>query len=187
MLFASLPITIISVLFPREIILFLSNPDFISGSAALVILGFTLPFIYLDTLLGEILVANDERKLLIRIAIFILLFNFTTNLILIPIYSFKAAAFTTVLSEVALFVINYHYTQKIVRYQIESSSIKKIILVSIISLISGFLLKKTGWNFLILIAIIFALYGILTSLFRVYSINSLIELFKPRAILEDND
>lgn len=184
MLLISLPITIISVLFPREVILLLSNPEFITGSTALVMLGFTLPLIYLVTLLDEILVANDERKLLIKIAIFILLFNFILNLILIPLYSFKAAAFTTLLSETVLFGISYHYTQKILHYRIDLPTIVRIIFVAIVSLSIGFLLKMTGWNFILLTLIIFVFYAVLAWIMRIYSPRSIRDLIYQKNIIE---
>lgn len=184
MIFISLPVTIISILFPREIILLLSTPEFISGSIVLVMLGFTLPLIYLDTLLGEVLVANDERKLLIKIAIFILLFNFILNLILIPIYSFKAAAATTLLSEAVLLGINYYYTQKIVRYKIDFTSIGRIFIVACVSLLLGFLIKSTGLNFILLIFIVFGFYAILAWAFKVFSPSSIRELISPKELNE---
>lgn len=184
MVFVSFPITIISVLFPREIILLLSNQDFVSGGSALIMLGFSLPLIYLVTLLGEILVANDERKLLIKIAVFILLFNFISNLILIPLYSLQAAAFTTLLSEVVLLGINYHYTQKIVRYKVDFTTIGRILFVSAVSLIVGYFAKMLGLNFIILMIIVLAFYAILAWMLRIYSPDSIRELISPKDIID---
>lgn len=148
-----IPITAISVAYSREIIIFLSNEDFASGSKALILLAFALPLIFIDTLLGEILIANDARKLLIRASIFILLFNFLTNLIFIPLYSFMGAAFTTILSELVLLGINIYYTKKIISYKLDFGALFKSALLFVLTLIFAFMIKRLEINFLFLIAI----------------------------------
>lgn len=173
MLLISVPITIVCLIFSREIILFLSNSDFISGYKALILLGFTMPLIYFDMLLGEIFVANDERKLLIRIAIFILLFNLLLNLIFIPKYSFMGAAFTTLLSEIVLFGINLHYTKKIVPYKIPIATVLKILVVAFITLVAGLLLRSTGFYFLLLIAAVLLTYALFINLFKIINIQNI--------------
>jgi O-antigen/teichoic acid export membrane protein len=178
MIILALPITIISAAFPKEIVIFLSNTEFTAGSKALVFLGFTLPIIYLDILLGEILVANDERKLLIKIAIFILSFNFILNLILIPRYSFMGAAFVTFLSELVLFGINLHYTKRIVPYRIDLIKILQILLAGAITLILSLLLKNLSINFIILMIFSMVIYGLLFHLLKIVQIKSLKELLK---------
>ncbi len=178
MVFISLPLTIVSIAFAKEIILFLSTPAFLSGSNAMIYLSLTLPLIYLDTLLIEILIANDERKLLIRIAAFILLFNFLANLIFIPIFSFMGAAFTTLMSEFILLLINLHYTQKITRYKVDYLALFKIALVSVLTLLLTLAIKMTGIYFLILVAVSFVIYFSLSAVFKIFTRESLRELVK---------
>jgi len=173
MLFTSAPIVIICAVFAKDIILFLSTPAFLSGSTALVILTFTLPFIYFDTLLSEIMIANDERKLLIRVSIFILLFNFICNLILIPRYSFIGAAWGTLVSEILLLAVNIYYTRKIVPYTFDFGTIAKIVLISVLTLTVGLVLKLTGLYFLILIAGVIIAYLAFAALFKISNITSL--------------
>lgn len=179
MIFVSLPIALVCVVFSKEIILFLSTPDFISGSRALLFLSLTLPLIYLDALLGEILIANDERKLLVRVAIFILLFNFLTNLFFIPRYSFMGAAFTTFLSELVLLGINVYYTRKVCPYKIDFKLIGKMLLVILVCFLVLMMLKLSGIYFLILIPIIAIIYALLSWAFEIYSPKNLLSLIKP--------
>lgn len=171
MLLISLPITLICILYSKEIILFLSNQDFITGSTALVILSFALPLIYLDTLLGEILVANDEKKLLIKIALSILAFNFIANIILIPLYSFKAAAYTTLASEALLFLINFHYTQKIIKYGVDFSNIVKILATTLLTYAVMILFNVLDIHFVIKIVITFAVYAIFVAMFKIVTVE----------------
>ena len=176
MLFFSLPITVICIAFSKDIIIFLSNAEFIAGAKALIILALTLPLIYLDVLLGEILIANDERKLMIRISIFALLFNFIANLIFIPLYSLYGAAFTTLLSELVLLLINYHYTKKILGYHLNYKKIFRIIMISIICLLLGYVIRETKINFLILSAFILIVYAFLSQIFDIVTLKTVRQL-----------
>lgn len=178
MLLLSLPITILGAAFPKEIILFLSNSEFTPGSTTLVILTFALPLIYLDTLLGEILVASDERRLLMKIAIFILSFNFLANLLIIPHYSYLGAGVTTVISEFLLLLINLHYTRKIVHYRLDWQKITLIVVASLIMLIFALLIRHLKLHFLILMAISSIVYVLAIYAFGLVKISSLKQIVK---------
>jgi len=127
----------LSLIFSREIILFLSNDQFLPGSTALQVLGLTLPFLYLDILFGEILVAVNARVLLIRIAIVMLVSNLALNLIFIPLYSYHAAAVITLSSEIMLSLINWYYVRRFVPYRFDLLATGKIILITALSGVIG--------------------------------------------------
>lgn len=174
MLLLATPITILSIIFSKDIIVFLSNSDFVSGSQALVILSLALPFVYLDALLGEILVASDQRRLLVRIAIFILSFNLILNLILIPRFSFVGAAYVTLVSEIVLLVINFFYTKKIIHYKVKTDQVAKIILISILTFIIGLIIKNSiSVHFLVQMLMVGTAFGILTYLFGLIHLKSI--------------
>ena len=178
MLLISIPIGIVCAVFSKEIIIFLSNKDFVAGAGALIFLGFTLPLIYLDILLGEILIAKDTRRLLIFIAVFMLIFNFTLNLIFIPLYSFIGAAVVTFVSELVLLGINLYYVRKIISFQIDWKSILNIFFISILTVIGGFSLKLLPVNFIILVVFTLGIYAVLALAFDLFSIR------EARAILK---
>lgn len=173
MIAISLPITIVGIVFAQEIIIFLSNADFASGSSALILLALSLPVIYLDALLGEVLVAKDARRLLINISIIVLTFNLVLNIIMIPIFSFMGAAFVTLISEILLLAINIHYTRKIVGYSMNGTLITKIVGVSLITFLISWVTKSLNVHFLILIAFSFLIYGSLIYLFRITTTNQI--------------
>lgn len=152
MLLISLPVAAICVAYANEIIVFLSNKDFGIGAPALIILSLTLPFLYLDVLLGEIMIANDERKRLLKISAFILLFNFIFNLIFIPRYSFMGAAYGTLISEAVLFFIFLHSTRKTVPFRIDFRNITKLLIIGLLTLGFAFVIKSIPINFVILMA-----------------------------------
>ena len=181
MLILALPITIVCVVFPKEIIEFISSKDFLSGSNALILLAFTLPFIYLDNLLGEILLANNERKLLTKIAVSLLAFNFLTNLYFIPKYSFMGAAVTTLASEILLFIINYYFTKKIIPYRLDRSGLFKIFLTSIITFVLALFVRRLEINFLVSIFSLLAIYLGICFAFRIISPSFIKEFKKEEA------
>lgn len=178
MIFFSLPITIVCSVFSKEIVVFLSNTDFISGGPALVLLAFTLPFIYLVTLLSEILIANDSRKAMTKISVFILLFNLLANLYFIPKYSFMGAAFTTLVSEILLFGIYLNHTKKIINFKINASFITKSVLIGTATIIAGFLLKTLDQYFLIPLFLTVGVFFFLSWMFKLISIASAKELMR---------
>jgi len=179
MLLISFPIAIVCSVFSKEIIIFLSNEDFVAGASALIFLGFTLPLIYLDILLGEILIAKDTRRILIFIAIFMLTLNFVLNLILIPLYSFMGAAIVTFVSELVLLIINLYYVRKIISYKIDWRSVGKIVFISLLTVIGGFSLKLLPINFVILIIFTLGIYAMFALAFNLFSIR------EARAILKE--
>lgn len=172
------PISVASIAYSKEIIELLSNKDFIIGYASLILLSLSLPFIYLDALLGEILIANDSRKIMIRIAILVLLFNFIANLIIIPRYSFIGAAATTLASEILLFIINYTYTKKIINYSLNIKELVKIFFIFIITLIFAYVIKLTGLYFIPLIIIMSGFYLLLCHVFGTIKFSSIKAMIK---------
>ena len=176
---AAAPITIVCIAFSKDIILFLSNMEFIGGANALIVLAITLPLIYLCMLFSEILIANDSRKLLIKISAFILIFNFLINLAIIPLYSFMGAAYTTLLSEIVLFGIMIYYTKKIVPFSIGYGSLTKPLLLFVLTLLSAFLIKQfIPINFLILIAMVIGIYFLWSYLLGIIQIKTISNLLK---------
>jgi O-antigen/teichoic acid export membrane protein len=178
-LLISLPIAIVSIAFSKEIIAFLSNSSFTVGGHALTVLSIALPFLYFDVLLGEILIANDERRLLLKISSFILLFNFTFNLVFIPRYSFMGAAYGTLISEVILFAIFLFFTRRLIPYKIDSKNLLKLGFISLLTLLFTFLVKALPFQFLILSGATLAFFYFMVWCLGIISLQTVKELVKP--------
>jgi O-antigen/teichoic acid export membrane protein len=175
---ASMPIAVVCIAFAREIVLFLSTPEFAGGAIALMILAVSLPIMYLDILLAEILIASDQRKIMLRIALFVLGFNFVANLIAIPLYSFVGAAITTLLSELLLLWINLHYTKKIVPFKIEFAQLLKILLAGVASIIFAALIRLTSIHFIIQIVPVLIVFGLMIFWLKVVKFGDIKALIK---------
>ncbi len=167
------PIVVLSIAFNRDIIVFLSNADFLDSAKILIFLALTLPFIYLDVLLVEIFIASDSRKTFLRISLFILCFNLLANLILIPHFSYYGAAATTLTSEILLLQIYLYYAKKIVPIKINWSILNKIFLAAIITFATANILKMSNIYFLILIVLCLCLYILLLLLFNIFDLKEI--------------
>jgi O-antigen/teichoic acid export membrane protein len=170
MLFIALPVTLLCAIVPKEIITLLSNSDFALGASSLVILAFALPLIYCDTLLGLVLIAHDERKFMIRMAISIMLVNFIANLFMIAQYSYVGAAITTTASELILLVVNYLYLKKIVTFHLNYARVGKILLVALLSFAIGYMLKIWHINYLVVGAGTLVAYALLSWAFDIINL-----------------
>jgi len=154
LLFMAVCISIVCVTFSREIILFLSNKEFVSGAKASVILGFAPIFIYLSGMMGEIMIARDMRKSMILISSFILIFNILLNMLLIPKYGFVGAAASTLVSEIILLTISWWAVRRSIEFDIDFIKITKLILTGIVISTAGYFLKRSGINFILNISLL---------------------------------
>ncbi|MFA4995818.1 MAG: flippase [Patescibacteria group bacterium] len=147
--FMALTISIICITFPKEIILFLSNEEFIKGANVTIILGFATIFIYLGGMFGEIMIAKDMRRTMLKISGFILLFNVALNMYLIPRYGFIGAAYATLISEVVLLAISWNVAKKATEISLDWARITKLVSIGLFSVLFGYFLKRFDIYFLI--------------------------------------
>lgn len=179
MVFAATPIVISALVFSKDIILLISNAEFLSGGSALIILSFTLPLIFVVVLLSEVLIANDSRKILVTISLSILIFNILLNLILIPRYSLMGAAWTTLISEILLVVVYYIYANKIAKISIDLKPVLLSVAAGAFSAYVGYLINlNTEIYFAIPWLIMLLLFVVLASLFKIISFKELTSLIK---------
>ena len=100
-------------LIAKEIITVLAGPQFFESYIALRILGFSLFFsLGAGFWSNAILVAVGEEKKILKITIISAIINFILNLVLIPSMKEKAAAITTLISEVIVFVYCKYQSNK---------------------------------------------------------------------------
>lgn len=96
---------------PVIISVFLS--DYVKSIPVVRILAFTIPFLFMISVQGSVLLSNNKfLKGLIFLSVFNLLLNITLNLIYIPIYSYFASAYITVFSDLIGFLIFFIYIRK---------------------------------------------------------------------------
>lgn len=126
------------VLFRDYIIRIIANEDYITtthiynSSDAFLIVFFVILFYFLSLVFIYILVAAEKQSKLLKINIFITIFNIVWNILLIPKYSFMGSWITTLISQILLFIFWYYYTKKLIDFKFPIFFIFRVILVSIL-------------------------------------------------------
>lgn len=183
MLVLATPITIASLVFAPEIISLLSDASFSTGAAALSVLGAVLPLLYLDMLLGEILVAADARKQLLIVAGSMLAINLTLNLLIIPRYSFIGAAWVTLTCEALLVIINLVLTRKYAVYRLPFAAIAGIISAAALMYASAHYLQPTSLHFILILILATAVYAAALVGFRVINLRNIKNLLTKQPVV----
>ena len=99
---ASVPLTIVMLAYPEELITLVAGPEFSPAAVALQILAPYALFAFANTLLWRVVMATHRDRLLLGTAVFVLTANIVLNLIFIPVYGFEAAAAISVVTEAAV-------------------------------------------------------------------------------------
>jgi O-antigen/teichoic acid export membrane protein len=94
------PLTVAMIAFPSEIISVTAGEDFVDAAPALQILAPYVLFSFVAQLLWRTLLAAHRDRSLLVIAVVILVLNVALNVALIPAYGYKAAAVTSVASQI---------------------------------------------------------------------------------------
>ncbi len=134
------------ILFREYVIMIIANKDYLiteymynSSDAFLVVMGVIL-FYFISLVFIYSLVASENQNKLLKINIFVTIFNILWNILLIPKYSFIWAWITTLLSQILLFLFWYYYTKKIVDFNIPYLFIFRSFIIWFIIFIFGYLL-----------------------------------------------
>ncbi|PID87480.1 hypothetical protein CSB07_00725 [Candidatus Gracilibacteria bacterium] len=130
-------------LFRNHVIKIIANESYLSpnhiynSSEAFLIVLLVVLFYFISLLFIYIFIASKNQSKLLKINIFITIFNIIGNIILIPKYSFIGAGIITVLSQIILMVLGYYYSKDIIRVKIPVSFIIKVLIIFIILFFGG--------------------------------------------------
>lgn len=109
-----LPLAVGIFLLADKIILLIYGIEFIPSITALQILIWEIPLIFLTYIFGTFLVSINKQNLSLKINFICMILNIVLNLVLIPNYSYLAASFVTVLTEIAAFIMCFYYLSKLI-------------------------------------------------------------------------
>ncbi|MEQ2678559.1 flippase [Enterocloster citroniae] len=100
------PIIVGVIFLGKEIVLLLSNSNYIEATASVQLLSIATLFCILSYIYGQcILIPMQKESILLRATLVSALLNIGMNIILIPFLKQNGAAITTIISEVIVFVI----------------------------------------------------------------------------------
>ena len=102
LLIIGIPIAIITTLLATQIILLIYGADYIPSIIALQILIWTVVFMFLNGLAGNLLGSVNKQQIVTKITGLGAVSNILLNFILIPSFSYVGASFATVITEIIL-------------------------------------------------------------------------------------
>ncbi len=149
-----LPISIGLFMLAKEVILIISGSKYLRATNSLQILCFAYFFAVLNYVLNDgVLIISKREKYALRSTVVSATVNIVFNLIFIPFWDENAAAISTVLAEMCLFIVDYHYSKDIVNSIFRSRELVKNLMTSIIGCIGIIIvcvLCDIGWQSIIL-------------------------------------
>lgn len=120
----------------REVILLISGQKYLRSISSLQILCFAYIFSILAWILSDcVLIPAKREKYVLRSMTASAVLNIVINLILIPLWNENAAAFSTVLAEMCMFIVNYYYAKDLVKDVFMSKTLLHTFVSSIIGCI----------------------------------------------------
>jgi O-antigen/teichoic acid export membrane protein len=109
----ALPIAVMTTFLAPFLVLLLGGPSYLPYAAvALQIMIWSIPFGWINSIVNYILIALGQQSKLTRAFVIGLTFNISANLILIPRFSFVAAAVVTILSELVEGLVFMFYLER---------------------------------------------------------------------------
>ena len=151
----SLPIAVGGTLLAQNIILFLYKEKYYNSIIALQILLWALIPLFINYLLGNLLIAIKKEKYGVPALFINCIVNVGLNLILIPKYSYVGAAISTVVSEIVYFSMYYCIISKNLKFvNIFGLMIKPMIAALTMGLLISILINKIHFILIIIISII---------------------------------
>lgn len=158
------------ILFRDYVIMIIANEDYLiteymyNSSDAFLVVMWVILFYFISLVFIYSLVASENQNKLLKINIFVTIFNILWNIILIPKYSFIWAWITTLLSQILLFLFWYFYTKKIINFNIPYLFIFRSFIIWFIIFLFGYLLINNYWinlyfDFFVFWALIFLVYS----------------------------
>lgn len=185
------PIVIGLFVLAYPVIFLISTPEFLSrlsegyygSDIAMQILVFAMFFSFINSLFTYTLVAVNKQALLLWINGGAAIFNIGANFILIPEWGFRAAAVNTVLTEVFILFISWHFSRKYITFKIRFGTFFKALFSAVVMGIVVWTLKEPTYylfnmqnlNVLLLGAIGALVYGAL-----IFATGAVPEEFKKR-------
>lgn len=150
-----IPAAIGLILFSKEVVTIIGGTKYLNSSIPLNILAVTMIFSILNTIVSEcVLIPSKREKKLFFVNLFVGIFNVIFNIVLIPQWSYIAAACTTFLSESMSLVLNTANSWDILNDILKSQNVYRNIIHSIVGsigvIIVCLIMKELFFNKVIL-------------------------------------
>ncbi len=132
-------IIVCGFIFGEHILSVISTPDYLNHNVyeytsldVLMVVLLVLWFYFISSLFNYIFIASKNEGILLKINIFITLFNIIGNIIFIPKYSFMWAAYVTLASQILLFILWWYFSRNISHFRFDIKYIIGNLLIGVI-------------------------------------------------------
>ena len=115
----SFPVTVILVFAAPQVIGFVAGKSFVAAALPLRILSLAVLLNYFSAVFNYTALTLNKQVALIKIYLVALVFNAVSNAILIPRYSYVAAAWTTFATEIIVLILPFIVCQRALHFKIE--------------------------------------------------------------------
>jgi O-antigen/teichoic acid export membrane protein len=113
MLLLALPVAAVTFFLAVPLVNIVAGAEFLpDGAVALQIVILSIPFGWMNSVTNYVLIALGLERMQPRAFLAAVVFNIVTNVLFIPMFTYRAAAVTTILSEVVLLVLFDYYLRK---------------------------------------------------------------------------
>ncbi|MBN2274615.1 MAG: oligosaccharide flippase family protein [Bacteroidales bacterium] len=169
-------ITMGCMFFSSEIVDILYNAHIPDSSRVFKILIFSFLGMCTTYIFGTLLTANGSLKELNIMALSAVILNLSLNLILIPRMGVYGAAITNVSTQVFTSLIQILLVVKLFKFQSNYSLIVRLLLFTGVLIFTGFLIRKSQWNWYYLFGLFLIIGGLLSFILRLFSFRSLFDI-----------
>jgi len=126
----AMPLTVAVFLLAPQIISFVGGSGFEAAALPLRILSLALFVYFYSQMFVDNLLALNKQAELIRIYLVATVFNVVANVIFIPMYSYHAAATTTLLTQAIVLVLCYRVSHRSIGFTLSFNLLGKVLLIS---------------------------------------------------------
>jgi len=178
----AVPLVIGTLFLSDGIIRVIGGAGFAQSASVLRILVFALALMFFGQFFNTILIIGNLQKRLMWISGFAAIINVSLNLILIPKFSYIAAAYTSVFTELIVVIVAATVVYKKLDYHPTYEKFFKIIIAGICMTV--FLYIFQGRNFFILALSSSAIYFVALWIFRAVETAEITSLISKRGVQE---
>lgn len=161
-----LPIALGITILAKKIIIFIYGMNYLPSTIALQILIWTIPLAFLTQIFGILLVSIDKQYLQMKIVFICMVFNILLNIIFIHYFSYIGASLITLLSELILFILCFHYISRFICKISILNLLKKPLTAS---MIMGLFILYAKINLIMVILIATILYLVILIVLKTFS------------------
>jgi len=176
------PIVIGTLFLSEGIINLIGGAGFAESASVLRIIVFSLAFIFFGNFFNTILIVGNLQKKLMLVLGLAAIINIVANVIFIPKFSYVAAAYVSVVTEMAVVVLTAYLVVRKIKYVPKIEKIPGIIMGALF--MAAFLLVFKGFNFFFLALGSAATYFLFLWAFKVIKTSEIMSLISKKGVEE---